>query len=199
MDSATWDRRYADGEYLWSSHANHHLKEETEDLTPGRAIDLACGQGRNAVWLAEQGWEVTGVDFSHTGLEQARRLAAERGVDAEWIEADLRHYRPEPRAFELALIFYLQVPGEERTAIVKSAADGVRPGGTLLLVGHHAENIEHGHGGPRNPAVLYTAEEVAADLDGTGLRVERAECVQRPVSTPDGERVALDTLVRARR
>jgi SAM-dependent methyltransferase len=199
MDSAAWDRRYAGGEYLWSSHANRFLKEEAEGLAPGRAIDLACGQGRNAVWLAKRGWAVTAVDFSSVGVRQARRLAAEHGVSVDWVQSDLLEYRSEPQAFDFALIFYLQVVQEDRTAIVSAAADGVRSGGTFLLVGHHTDNIGHGHGGPQNPTLLYTAEEIVADLEGSGLRVERAERVRRPVETPAGERIALDTLVRARR
>lgn len=199
MDSAAWDRRYAGGELLWSGQANGFLEQEAQALDPGRAIDLACGQGRNAVWLAERGWRVTGVDFSAVGLEQAARLADERGVEVEWTRSDLLEYRPDPRAFDLVLIFYLQVPGEERSAIVRGAAEGVRDGGTLLVVGHDSANIEHGHGGPQNPAVLYSAEDLAGDLDGSRLAIERAEQVQRPVQTPEGERIALDALLRARR
>ncbi len=199
MDSATWDRRYGGTDLVWTSQANRFLVEETAELHPGRAIDLACGEGRNAVWLGERGWEVTGVDFSRVGLEKARQLATGRGVAVEWVEADLLDYRLDPQAFELVLLFYVQVPQDQRTAIVRGAADGVRAGGVLLLVGHDSGNIEHGHGGPQNPAVLYSAQDIVSDLDGSGLRIERAEQVKRPVPTPDGERIALDTLVRARR
>ena len=199
MDSAGWDRRYAEGALLWGARPNRFLEQEAAGLDGGRAIDLACGQGRNAVWLAERGWEVTGVDFSVVALDRARQLAAEHGVGADWILADLLAYRPEPHAYDLVLIFYLQVRAEDRTAIVRAAAEGVRPGGAFLMVGHHAENIEHGHGGPQIPAVLYAAEDIVGDLEGTGLRTERAETVQRPVQTPEGEQIALDALVRARR
>jgi hypothetical protein len=133
------------------------------------------------------------------GLEHASRLASEHDVSVEWIQADLREYRPEPRAFDLVLLFYLQVPREERSAIVGAAVEGVRPGGIFLLVGHHADNIAHGYGGPQNPAVLYTPEEIVSDLDESGLRIERDVCVRRPVATDDGEQTALDALVRARR
>jgi SAM-dependent methyltransferase len=198
MDSARWDRRYAEGQLLWGSRPNRFLEQEAAGLDAGRAIDLACGQGRNAVWLAEQGWEVTGVDFSAVALDQARALAAERGVAVDWIHADLVAYRPEPQAYDLALIFYLQLSAEERAAIVRVAAAGVRPGGMFLLVGHDAENIEHGHGGPQDPARLYSPDDVVSDLQGTGLTIERAETLRRPVETPEGERIALDVLVRAR-
>jgi SAM-dependent methyltransferase len=198
MDSALWDRRYAEHPLLWGSGPNRFLEQEAAGLDAGRAIDLACGQGRNAVWLAEQGWEVTGVDFSAVALDQARELAGERGVAVDWIHADLLAHRPEPQAFDLSLMFYVQVNAEERAAIVRLAAGCLRPGGMFLLVGHDAENIEHGHGGPQDPARLYSPDEIVSDLEGTGLRIERAETVRRPVETPEGERIALDALVRAR-
>ena len=197
MDSAEWDRRYGVSELLWTGEPNRFLVSETADLRPGRALDLACGEGRNAVWLARQGWQVTGVDFSAVALEKARRLAEANGVKAEWVVADLLEYRSEGRAFDLVLLFYLQVPESQRHEIVRAAADAVAPGGTFLLVAHDRSNLEHGHGGPQEPAVLYTADDVVLDLDD--LRIERAERVERSVQTADGERVALDALVRASR
>ena len=199
MDSAAWDRRYAERELVWTSEPNRFLVAEVSTLPPGRALDIACGEGRNAVWLAERGWQVTGVDFSEVGLEKARELAKSRDVQARWVAADLLDYTPEPRAFDLVLVFYLQVSAAHRRAIVRAVAEAVAPGGMFLLVAHDSSNLEHGHGGPRHPAVLYTADDVADDLEGSGLEIERAETVRRPVDTPDGERVALDALVRARR
>jgi SAM-dependent methyltransferase len=199
MDSEAWNRRYADRELVWTSEPNRFLVAEAAGLEAGRALDLACGEGRNAVWLAEQGWRVTGVDFSEAGLETAHALAAARGVRAEWVTADLLAYTPEPQAYDLVLVFYLQVPAAERRPIVRAAAGAVAPGGVFLLVAHDRGNLEHGYGGPQDPAVLYTASDVVGELDGTGLEIERAETVKRPVDTPEGERVALDTLVRARR
>jgi SAM-dependent methyltransferase len=199
MDSEAWNLRYADRELVWTSQANRFLVAETEALAPGRALDLACGEGRNAVWLAERGWQVTGVDFSEVALEKARGLADARGVQGEWIAADLLDYRLEPRGFELVVIFYLQVPAAQRESIVRASAEAVAPGGLFVLVAHDSSNLADGHGGPQSPAVLYTAHDVVANLDGTGLEVERAECVERTVDTPDGERIALDALVRAHR
>jgi SAM-dependent methyltransferase len=199
MDSASWDRRYEGRELVWTAEPNRFLVAETETFAPGRAIDLACGEGRNAVWLAEHGWQAVGADFSEVGLQKARELADARGVSLEWVATDLLEYRPEPQAFDLVLIFYLQVPAGERQPILRAAADAVAPAGTFLLVAHDSRNLQHGHGGPPNPAVLYTADDVVDDLDGAGLQIERAERVERPVQTPDGERVALDALVRARR
>jgi SAM-dependent methyltransferase len=199
MDSTSWDRRYEGRELVWTAEPNRFLVAEAEALAPGRAIDLACGEGRNAVWLAERGWQAVGADFSEVGLQKARELANRRGVNVEWVAADLLDYRPDPRAFDLVLVFYLQVPTAERLPILQAAAEAVAAGGTFLLVAHDSTNLEHGHGGPQDPAVLYTPDDVVDDLAGAGLSVERAERVERPVHTPDGERIALDALLRARR
>jgi SAM-dependent methyltransferase len=196
MDRDDWNRRYSMRELIWTSVPNRFLVAETEALEPGRALDLACGEGRNAVWLAERGWRVTGVDYSDVALEKARTLAAARGVDVEWIAADLEGFEPEAAAFDLVVVLYLQVPGEERRAILRRAERAVAPGGVLLVVGHDSTNLERGYGGPRDPAVLYTAADVAADLER--LEVERAEALMRPVDSAEGPRQAIDALVRAR-
>jgi hypothetical protein len=123
-----------------------------------------------------------------------RELAAERGVEVEWLVADLGEWEPPLAAFDLVVVLYLQLPAEELGPILERAAAAVAPGGTLLVVGHHSDNLEHGSGGPKDPRVLFTPEDVAASLDG--LEVEKAEAVLRPV---EGERDAIDALVRARR
>lgn len=197
MEREDWNRRYAGHELVWTGEPNRFLVAEVTELRPGRALDLACGEGRNAVWLAAQGWQVTAVDFSDVALEKARLLADERGVDAHWVTTDLLDYRPAPQAFDLVIVFYLQMPKAQRRAVLRAAGEAVAPGGTFLLVAHDSANLEHGYGGPTEPAVLYTARDVVTDLDG--LQVERAERVERPVQTPDGERIALDALVRASR
>ncbi len=193
-----WNRRYAGRELLWTAQANRFLVSEAEALEPGTALDLACGEGRNAVWLAERGWSVTGVDFAGVALAKAHELAAHRGVEAEWVEADLLSYRA-GRRFDLVLSFYLQLSAGERRPVLRAAGEAVAPGGTLLVVAHDRSNLEHGYGGPKDAGVLYSPGDVVADLDGTGLAVERASVVERPVETPDGERIALDLLVRAGR
>src|SRR5690348_14293140 len=104
MDRAEWDRRYAGTELVWTAEPNRFVVQEVAGLPPGRALDLAAGEGRNAVWLAERGWAVTAVDFSAVGLDKARRLAAERGVEAGWVVADVLEYVPEPGAYDLVLI-----------------------------------------------------------------------------------------------
>jgi len=196
-DAHAWDERYRASELLWSAEPNRFLVEEAASLPARRALDLACGEGRNAVWLAGRGWLVTGVDFSQVALEKARALADDRGVHVEWVLADLLAYEPQPRGFELVLVLYLQLPAAQRTAVMARAATAVAPGGTLLIVAHDRANLEHGFGGPRDPAVLYTAQDLANDLRDSGLRIERAEQVERPVRQADGCHVALDALLRA--
>ncbi len=196
VDRNDWNLRYSGAELVWTAEPNRFLVAEAADLPPGRALDLACGEGRNAVWLAERGWRVTGVDFSDVAIEKARHLAAARGVDCEWLVADLRHHTPPARSFDLVVFFYLHVPRDARRSILRAAAEALAPGGTFLLVAHDSDNLADGHGGPRDPEVLYTAADVVDDLEGSGLEVERAERVERPVETADGERVALDALAR---
>jgi 2-polyprenyl-3-methyl-5-hydroxy-6-metoxy-1,4-benzoquinol methylase len=127
MDNASWDRRYGGRELVWSAEPNRFLVAETETLAPGQAIDLACGEGRNAIWLAEREWEVVGVDFSEVGLRKARELADARGVNVDWVAGDLLDYRPEPQAFDLVLVFYLQVPAAQRRPILQAAAEAIAP------------------------------------------------------------------------
>ncbi len=199
MDSQAWDRRYGGRDLVWSAEPNRFVVAELATNAPGRALDLGCGEGRNAIWLAERGWEVTGVDFSEVALAKAHGLAAARGVRARWVNADLLVYRPEPEAFDLVLLAYLQLPAVDRRAVVQAAAAAVAPGGTLLIVGHDSSNLDRGYGGPADPALLYTAGDLAADLESTGVHLVRADRLERPVAIPGGERIALDVLVRARR
>jgi hypothetical protein len=113
------------------------------------------------------------------------------------VHADLLDYEPAPEKFDLAVMLYLQVPAAERTTVLRRAAVALAPGGSLVVVAHDRSNIEHGWGGPQDPSVLYGADDVVADLGG-GLVIERAGIVERPVEQADGEKIALDLLVRAR-
>ena len=197
MDRNAWDERYAGDELVWSAQPNRFLVAEVETLPPGRALDLACGEGRNAVWLAERGWDVTGVDFSNAGIDKARRLAEARGVSAQWEVADVTEYVPAPESFDLVIVMYLHLPEASRRLAFRRAAAAVATGGTLLVVGHDITNPSAGWGGPSDAAVLYGPEDVVADLDG--LEQVKAERVRRPVPTDEGEKIAIDVLVRATR
>jgi SAM-dependent methyltransferase len=185
---------YSDHEHLWSAKPNRRLVAEVGELRPGRALDLACGEGQNAVWLATLGWDVLGVDFSEVAIAKARRRAAAEGLDVEFVCADLLDFAPESGAFDLVVVLFLHVDAEERGVVLPRAADALAPGGTLLLIGHDRTNLTDGVGGPSDASVLYTPEEVVSDLEG--LQIERAERVLRDVAGAD--RPAIDALVRAR-
>jgi SAM-dependent methyltransferase len=192
-----WNRRWAGERAHASTAPSRLLVAETGDLRPGTALDLACGSGRNAVWLAEQGWRVTAVDFSGVALRMARSLAAERRVEVEWIEADVATWTPPSRAFDLVCVLYLQLPVLERRTVLARATDALRVGGTLLVVGHDLLNLTEGWGGPTQPDVLFTPDDVVAEIGD--LLVEKAQRVHRAVEEPGASREAIDALVRARR
>jgi len=190
-----WDERYGTEELIWKAEPNRFLVEELDALPPGRALDLACGEGRNAVWLASKGWRVTGADFSRAGLAKAQRLATDRGVEVTWVEADVVEWRPPTASFDLVVVMYLHLLAEQRRQALAHAAAALAPGGVLLVVGHDTANLLEGTGGPQDPAVLFGPEEIVEDL--SGLQIERAEQVKRTVVTDAGEATAIDALVRA--
>ena len=195
MKREDWDARYASVENLWAVKPNRFLVREAAELEPGRALDLACGEGQNAIWLASLGWDVVGVDYSEVATAKARARAVRDGVEAEFICADLVGYAPDPQAYDLVLVLYLHIPAEQRRAVLERAAAAIARGGTFVFVGHDLTNLTDGVGGPSDPQLLCTPEEIAAELPG--LEIEKAERVLRDV---DGEeRDAIDALVRARR
>jgi len=205
MDARAWDERYAASDLVWSSTPNQFVERELAGLRPGRALDLAAGEGRNALWLAEQGWEVTAVDFSLVGLDKGRALQERhprgRDLHVEWVHADALTYEAGPVPFDLAVIAYLQLVADQRRAAVRRAFGALRVGGTFFLVAHDSTNLTEGTGGPQDPAVLCTAEDVLADLDGERFEVEHADRVARTVAADEAhrgevERTAWDVVVR---
>jgi SAM-dependent methyltransferase len=190
-----WDARYAAVENLWAAKPNRFLVAEVGELEPGRALDLACGEGQNAIWLATLGWQVTGVDYSEVAIAKARGRAEREGVDADFVCADLVSYEPEAAAFDLVVVLYLHIPSRERRLVLARAAAAVASGGTFLLVGHDTLNMTEGVGGPSDPDIHFTPDEIAAELPG--LEIVKAERVLRDVRGE--ERDAIDALVRARR
>lgn len=193
--SEDWDERFAGEDFVFTDLPNATMAIEVSVLGPGRALDLACGEGRNAVWLAEQGWEVTAVDFSPVALAKAERLAAEREVAVTYERADVREWTAQPQAYDLVVVAYLQLPVDELREVLATISGALVPGGTLLIVGHDRDNLARGYGGPKDASVLYTVEELTSALEG--LRIDAARQVERMVDTEIGPRIAIDTLVRA--
>lgn len=199
VDASEWDARYAASELVWSAGPNQFVAAECVDLPPGRALDLAAGEGRNAIWLARRGWSATAVDFSRVALGKGRSVAGDTAV--HWVCADATAWSSAP-VFDLVVLAYLQLPGAERRAAIRAGFASLAPGGTLLVVAHDSTNLADGTGGPQDPTVLYTAEDVLDDLAGLAFEVVRAERVGRRVEDGhrgDAARTAYDCLVRVRR
>ncbi|NYJ06784.1 class I SAM-dependent methyltransferase [Petropleomorpha daqingensis] len=190
MRAAEWDERYAERRQ-WSAAPNALVASLLADLPSGDAVDLAAGEGRHALWLAERGWRVTAVDFSAVGLERGREQAT--GDRVTWVQDDVLTWTAPESSVDLVLVAYLHLPEPETTALLRRAVGWLRPGGRLLVLGHDADNVAHGVGGPQETAILHSVERLApvAEL----LAVDRLEQVRR--ETPEG--VALDTLLWGRR
>ena len=167
VDAEAWNERYRASELVWSAGPNQFVEAELSGLPPGRALDLACGEGRNAIWLARQGWQVTAVDFAQAGLDKGRTLA--EALDVAWVCADATTWRGDA-SYDVCLVAYLQLAAAERGAAVRNAYDSVRTGGTFLWVGHDLSNFGEGVGGPTDPAVLMTAEDVLSRPRRAGVR-----------------------------
>lgn len=198
MDASAWDERYRSADRVWSAEPNVFVAEETSSMPPGRVIDLAGGEGRNALWLAERGWDAEVVEFSPVALEKAGAWAAERGLSLRRTQADATS-EVELDPADLVLVAYLQLPAEEFARAFHTAAAAVRPGGTLLVISHALENLERGYGGPPEPRVLATSDQLAELAAAEGLTIEWVGNRERQVSTPDGSRTAIDVVLRASR
>lgn len=202
MDATEWDRRYDTADYVWHTEPNQFLPGLIADAPVGRALDLACGEGRNAVWLARQGWSVTAVDFSAVGIEKGRRLATESGVAVEWVVADVTTWPGRAGSYDLVIIFYVQLPAPQRAAMLATAAGAVAAGGRFVMVAHDLTNLTEGVGGPQDPTVLPTPELIRTDLlasGSPGLVIDWAETIERVAETADGTRAAIDCVVVAHR
>ncbi len=193
MEQSDWNARYSARDLVWGSDPNRFVAEALGDAEPGRALDLACGEGRNAIWLASLGWQVTGVDFSDVAIERARKLASGRSVEVDFQVADVTRFRDDAGARTLAVIAYLQVPRDDQRAVLANACAALAKGGRLFMIGHALRNLAAGYGGPSSPDVLWDPDALCQDVEAAGLRVERCEEVERPVETDDGPRVAIDT------
>lgn len=199
MDARDWDERYRGADLVWTLGPNRFVEERTADLPPGRALDVAAGEGRNALWLAARGWRVTAVDFSEVAVDRGRRLAGERDLEVDWRVADVTTTTFDEGGYDLVLVSYLHLPPGTMADVHRRAAAAVAAGGSLVVVGHDRTNLDHGYGGPQDVTVLLDPDELVALLDGCGLTPRWAGRVTRPVDTDAGQRDAIDTLVVAGR
>lgn len=197
-----WNERYASKELLWSTGPNELFAREIQNLKPGTALDVGCGEGRNALWLAEQGWQVTAIDFSDTAIDKARQIAKKRGVTVNWIIEDVATYPLTTGAYDLVAILYLHTSRTERERWLPNVVRAIRAGGTFVYIGHDLSNIENGVGGPQNPELLPPVTEITDAMPG--FQIETARVIQRPVTNDPGHSkvlhgTALDSFVRAKR
>lgn len=201
---AYWDERYRTRDALWSGRPNATLVAEVSGLSPGQALDAGCGEGADSIWLAGQGWQVTGVDISAVALDRAAGHAAAAGPDIAgritWQRADLLDWDPGRDSCDLATAHFMHFPTGLRDDAFRSLAAAVRPGGTLLIVGHHASDIGTV---PRPPVpdLFFSGDDIAALLDPAGWDVITNAAPGRETTHPEhGNQVTVhDAVLRARR
>lgn len=191
FEPSAWDERYSGGERMWSGEPNPQLVAEASRLMPGTALDVGCGEGGDVIWLARQGWRVTGADFSANGLARAARNAEAAGVAdrTDWWQVDARTFAADGRSFDLVTTHFLHPPDARMVDVTRRLAEAVAPGGHLLVVGHApSATFEHLAASHRR-AMWLAADLVPALPDG----VEALVVEQRPRTVVrDGRAVEID-------
>jgi 2-polyprenyl-3-methyl-5-hydroxy-6-metoxy-1,4-benzoquinol methylase len=199
FEPAAWDERYSGPEKVWSGKPNAQLVAEVAGLTPGTALDVGCGEGGDVIWLAGQGWTVTGADFSANGLARAARHADEAGVAdrVTWWQIDARAFAADGRSFDLVTSHFLHPPDGGMVAVTGRLAGAVAPGGHLLVVGHAPSEV-FAHLSASHRRAMFLAEEL---LPGLPDDFEALVVDQRPrTMTRDGVTVDVhDSTLFARR
>jgi SAM-dependent methyltransferase len=203
FDEGFWDERYRSSQRIWSGNPNPQLVAEVASRPPGRALDVGCGEGADAIWLASRGWTVVAADISGVALDRAAQHARDSDPAAaeriEWRRVDLLARPPEPDSFDLVSAQFMQLPAELRTPLFTALAGAVRAGGMLLVVGHHPSDLATGVPRPPMPEVFYTPGEIAGLLTGSWT-INVCEARSRPATTPDGTDVTVhDTVLAATR
>ncbi len=204
MDSTSgeWNARYGEGEQIWSGEPNSLLVRELSDVAPARIVDVGCGEGADAIWLARRGWQVVAVDVSGVAIERARKNEASQpapreGLPVDWRLGAFEHLPIDECGFDVVSAFYPSLIKSDGTALARLLG-AVGPGGTLLFV-HHAHvdrerALERGY----DPADYLSDTDVAAAL-GRGWRIEAHDVVERDVRGGAGAHHRHDVLLRARR
>ncbi len=199
-----WDERYRTRDALWSAQPNSQLVSETSDLAPGEALDVGCGEGADAIWLAERGWRVTAVDFSAVALERGAARAIVAGAEVaqriDWRHEDLTKWAPPATFYDLVSAQFMHLPKDQREPLFSRLAASVAPGGCLLIVGHHPSDLQTSVPRPRMPDFLYTASDVADALDPRSWEVIVSAARERTSIDPGGNTVIIhDAVLRAQR
>ena len=198
--AAEWDARYSEGDGAkWSGRPNGRLVAEVAGLTPGRALDIGCGEGADAIWLARQGWTVTAIDVSDVAVTRAREAAELAGAAVEWVRGDALRTPFPAGSFDLVSMQYPALPKAAGEAAVRALLDTVRPGGLLLAVYHDLddEHREHMKSQGVDPADYVDADDLARLL-GDAFTIER-HAVEPRIDPPPDHRHIADVVLRARR
>jgi SAM-dependent methyltransferase len=197
-----WNERYARKPLVWSAGPNQVFFEQVQNLPPGRALDAACGEGRNGMWLAEQGWNVTGVDFSEAAIAKASQIAKKRGVTIDWQVEDLASWEAPENSYDLVAVVYMHTDSVERESWLNNLVGAVRQSGSFIYIAHDPSNITDGVGGPQEPDMVPGIDEILGALGD--FRIEVAKVIERPIVNEPGhseqlEGIAFDSLIRATR
>ena len=194
-----WDERYGSAATIWSGNPNPHLVARVADFRPGMALDVGSGEGADAIWLAEQGWQVTGIDVSMVALERAAQLAAAAGQDVAdritWQQADILTWDPAPRQFDLVSAQFMHLPRSAREVVYRRLAAAVRRAGSLLIVGHHPSDVETTMRRPHLSDLFFTAEQVAAGLDPHDWQIVVVASPERQATDSEGRAVTISDAV----
>lgn len=199
-----WNERYGTRDSLWSGKPNANLVSQVSGLTPGDALDVGSGEGADSIWLAQQGWRVAGVDISTVALGRAAGHAAQAGPEIAgritWDQVDILSWEPGADRYDLVSVQYLHPPSAQRDPLVRRLAASLRPGGSLLIVGHHPSDLQTTIPRPALPDLFFTGDDIAALLDPADWDIVTNAAPGREATDPEGRVVTIhDTVIRARR
>lgn len=199
-----WNQKYRIDEWLYTKVENRFVKELCEPLTPGKAIDLAGGEGRNSMWLAKRGWTVEDVDFSAVALKKFKTWVAEESAGDPALakrcfttKADARGFKSKLAPADLGVIAYLQIEEDALAAAIAGLVAKLRPGAALVGVWHSRANLEGGFGGPRDPKVLPSVETITTAMSQLPVDIVSLENRDGQIQTQQGLRPSITLVLRA--
>jgi SAM-dependent methyltransferase len=193
-----WDAKYAARDAAWSGEPNDRIAAAAAALQPGRALDAGCGEGADAIWLAERGWHVTAVDISAVALARGRAMDATGRIT--WLQADVREWQPPVAAYDLVAAHFVHFPSPQRELVYGRLAGAVRPHGTLIAVAHHPSDLETTARRPPMRENYFTADDLAALLEPAAWDISEASKAPRAALDPQGREITVhDVVLIARR